>query len=94
MKDVGLAADLAVLDVALPAAGKLVHVCDVPLAAARALETGFHSNFSDLLSIPLHRPAIDSRAAVSSHLARAILDFYLPGAFAAKVCFSLGRYGP
>jgi len=41
-KHIGLAADLAVFDIALPAAGGFVHAGDVPLSTARALETGLH----------------------------------------------------
>ncbi len=40
---VRLAADLAVLDVALPGTGGFVHGRLIPLSASRALETGQHS---------------------------------------------------
>jgi len=42
LKQVRLAANLAVLDVALTTSGGFVDVGHVPLAAAGALEAGFH----------------------------------------------------
>ena len=41
-EDVGLAANLTVLDVGLAAAGGFVHGRDVPFPAGSALEAGFH----------------------------------------------------
>jgi hypothetical protein len=42
MQDVGLAADLAVLDVSLQISGGLVDLGDVPLAAIGTLKTRGH----------------------------------------------------
>jgi hypothetical protein len=41
-KDIGLAANLAIFDVALAASSGLIHEVGVPFSAGCALEAGFH----------------------------------------------------
>jgi len=43
-KYIGLAADLAIFDLALAASRRLIHGRDIPLSAGRALEAGFHTS--------------------------------------------------